>query len=570
MRKESSFSRSESDRSLSSIAISVTQLKPKNPRAACCWTQEQRSAKGAIDRYILAGIEAKGLQPAADAAPQVLLRRLSFDLIGLPPTPEELDAFLADTSPAGIDKLIDRLLQSRQFGPYWARDWLDGVRFNDSIETMDHYRQWVVGAFNNDMPYDRFIRAQIAGDLLPAKDFREKDANRIAEQMLYLNIKEMDPIEGIGEVLGQQFLGVSINCAKCHDHMYDAYSQKDYYALAGIFTSTSMAKKKSAEMRVALAGTPTAILTVSEGVVGDTNLLLKGDSKQPGESVSRRFPMVLAGDQQKPLSQVTKQSGRLELANWIADANNPLTARVMVNRVWQRLMGCGLVASQNDFGTQGDAPTHPELLDHLADRFVKSGWSIKALIREIVASRTYQQASRASKEIVAADLENKLWTRASFRRLTFEQIHDTLYCVAGRLDLNPPPVYLTKKDGLKKYARPNIRAIYQRDLRAAKVFDGADPELLVEKREASVTAPQMLFFLNSKEVIELAGAVAQRAERSTKGTDMSAKVVAAYRVLFGRTPTEAEMSHAKTFLTRQNFARSCHALLCTSEFVYLD
>jgi hypothetical protein len=388
--------------------------------------------------------------------------------------------------------------------------------------------------------------------------------------MFYLNLREMDPIEGVIEVLGQQFLGVSINCAKCHDHKYDAYSQKDYYALAGIFTSTSLTgKKKTTSDKVTLASLNASIATITEGAVGDTNLLLKGDPKQRGEIVPRRFPLVLAGDSQPPLAKLTRQSGRLELANWVADAKNPLTARVMANRVWQRLMGRGIVASPNDFGTQGDAPTHPELLDYLAVRFVQSGWSVKALIREIVLSRTYQQASRTSKDIIAADLENVLWTRAPFQRMTFEQIHDNLHAVAGALDLSTPKIALSKKDG-KKGAFANYRAIYQRDLKSARIFDGADPELLVEKREASVTAPQMLFFLNNKDVIALAGQVAQRAEKLAKSNDTRARVASAYRLLFCRTPTDAEMQHATRFLQSQSFARYCHALICTSEFVYLD
>ena len=531
-------------------------------------TKAKGWAKTEIDRYILAAMEVKGLSPTAAAEPRVLLRRLSFDLTGLPPTPDEQQEFLNDTSPKAPEHLVDRLLASPQFGPQWARHWLDGVRFNDSLETVDHYRHWVVDALNADMPYDQFIRAQLAGDLLPAKDSEETDANRVAAQMLIMNLKEMDPIEGIVEVVGQQLLGVSINCAKCHDHKYDAFSQEDYYALAGIFTSSSMAKRKTAETKIALANLPTKIFTLHEGKVGDTKLLIKGDPRQPGDLVPRRFPMVLAGQKETPLSEVTDKSGRLELANWIADADNPLTARVMVNRIWQRLMGRGIVASPNDFGTQGNPPTHPKLLDYLADRFIKSGWSIKAVIREIVLTRTYQQQSRTTDAMAKADPENTYWTRMPMKRLTYEQLHDSLLAVAGRLERQQPKVPLTRKEA--KNISPNVRAIYLRPAREAKFFDGPNQALLVEKREASVTAPQMLYFLNNRDVNELAGEIAKRVENLANSDDLDTRVRTAYQILFSRAPTDAECKLAADFVDRQNFTRYCHALLCTNEFIYLE
>lgn len=395
--------------------------------------------------------------------------------------------------------------------------------------------------------------------------------------MLVLNRNEMDPVEGVLEVVGQQLLGVSINCAKCHDHKYDAYSQADYYALAGLFTSTNMVgKKRSAKDDVvALRATPGAeVVAIRDAAVGDTNLLLKGDPRQRGTIVPRRFPLVLAGDGQKPLGQVTKQSGRLELARWIADARHPLTARVMVNRLWLRLLGRGIVDTPNDFGTQGDAPTHPELLDHLADRFVKSGWSMKAVLRDVVLSRTYQQGVKTSPDNRAADLENVLLARMNFKRLQYEQIHDALYAVADRLDTTSPAPAVGKKKGAPKKGKGSgadrtTRALFGGDGTTARTFDGASPELLVERREASVTGPQLLYFLNNPGVVELATVIAQRVEKLA-GRDENDRIATAYRLLLARSPRPNEIEVGTAFLQKSSFARYCQALICTSEFIYLD
>jgi hypothetical protein len=528
--------------------------------------------KSDLDRYILARIEAKNLSPAADAAKQTLLRRLSFDLTGLPPTPEQVDAL----DKSSLEDVVDRLLKSKEFGVHWARHWLDGVRYNLNIETVDHYRHWVIGAFNDDLPYDQFIIKQLAGDLLPSDDPRELDANLIATQLLVLNRNEMDLIEGTIEVVGQQFLGVSLNCAKCHDHKFDAFSQHDYYALAGVFTSTAIGGTKKgtlAETGIPLKSDKSLrILACQDNKVMDTNLLLKGDPKQKGELVPRRLPLVFAGEKQKPLSDVTKGSGRLEVAQWIASKDNPLTARVMVNRVWQRLFGQGLVATPNDFGTQGEKPTHPELLDALAERFIKSGWSVKSLIHDIVLSRTYQQSTRATPEARSADLDNALWTRMPMRRLQYEQIADNLHHVAGRLSFEQPTPAGKRPGNVKSPAagEPSIRAMFQGDSTTMRIFDGADPELLTERREASVTGPQMLFFLNNQRVIELAGLVAQRADKLAGSTEVKPRVTSAFRILYGRSPTPAEIELATAYLKNNPFSRYCHVLMCANEFIYLD
>lgn len=535
-----------------------------------------------LDRFILAAIEAKALQPASDVARHAWLRRVSFDLVGLPPSPEEVDAFMNDKSAEAHARVVDRLLASPRFGEHWARHWLDGVRFNSGFLTLEHYRDWVVRAFNADLPYDRFLVMQLAGDLLPpAKDVNEQADRVFATQMLMLNQKEMDPVEGAIEVVGQQVLGVSINCAKCHDHKFDAYTQRDYYALAGIFTSTSIAGAKKNNLKgegVPVPGKGLAVTAVTEGKIGDTNLLVRGEKKTPGPLVPRQFPVVLAGDKQTALGKLTKQSGRLELARWIADPSHPLTARVFVNRAWQQLFGQGIVRTPNDFGLNGDAPVNRELLDHLAGRFGGDmNWSLKKLLREITLSRTYRQ-SAVNEAAVKADPENRLYAHAQVRRLTYEQTIDALYASANILSFEIPtrgkpntpfPRFGGGKNA-KELTTAGHRALYHDDPPTRKLFDGADPELLTERRDESVTAPQMLFFLNNSQVLAIAGQVSSRAGKLASSNDPAAKVAAAYTLLFARGPNDQERDRAVQFLKSNTFERYCQVLLASSEFSYLQ
>lgn len=531
-----------------------------------------------LDRFVLAGIEAKGLKPAADAAKGAWLRRVTFDLTGLPPTPDDVTAFLKDDSPEAHAKVVDRLLASPRFGEHWARHWLDGVRFDQAIPTTDRYRDWVVRALNADLPYDEFVKYQLAGDLLPKTADAKVQADRIAAtQFLALSYREMDPVEGMVEVFGQHVLGVSINCAKCHDHKLDAFSQLDYYALAGVFTSSAVAGTRGpATGGVELPGEPgVKVLAVTDSAkgVGDTNLLIRGEKTQKGPVVPRRFPLALAGDAQTPVGKLTRDSGRLELANWAAAKDNPLTARVFANRVWQRLFGAGIVRTPNDFGLSGDPPTHPELLDFLAGRFVESGWSVKKLVREVVLSRTYRQ-SAVNPAARAADAENRLVARVPVRRLSYEQIVDNLNAVGGLLtfDVPPPPknANLLPRFAGKDPNQTAYRALYHEDPQLRNLFDGADPDLITDARDASVTAPQMLFFLNNPQVIATAGKVARRAEALAGTPDAGARIAAAYTILFARAPTDAERAAAGKYLAKNTLDKLCHVLLCSSEFIYLE
>lgn len=531
----------------------------------------------AIDHFILANIEKANLTPAADAAPVAVLRRLCFDLTGLPPTLEQVKRFeslsLADASSA-YERLVEELLDSPHFGEQWARHWLDGIRYNPQLETSAYYRNWVIKALNDDLPYNEFLRWQIAGDLLDLKDKSQQADAFVATQFIAYNGREDDFVESSLEVLGQQIFGISLNCAKCHDHKFDAFSQEDYYALAGIFTSCEV--PKAARDGEKIPGTGTQLITLMEREpkrIGDTYFLLGGDKSRRGELVPRRLPKLFFTGQ-PPTIRGNEQSGRLELANWIGDSNNVLAARVIVNRIWQRMIGRGIVPTPNDFGTNGDPPTHPELLDHLASRLIAEKWSLKAVIREVALSRTYRQSVEAQDDSFERDQANELYARAIPKRLQYEQIMDQLLAVADKLELGmvEPVGQINKwpqqrrKD--KSYGGP--RAIYCRDDSfASNAFDGPDVELLTVERARSVTAPQALHFLNSEMVRRLSEDTATRFEAIEPSGD-AARIGVAYRVLFSRPPNEAEQRLGVEFIAARGFKRYVHALMCTNEFIHLN
>jgi mono/diheme cytochrome c family protein len=374
--------------------------------------------KSRVDRFILAKLEAMRLWPALPADKLTLLRRVTFDLTGLPPTPREIDAFVADHSPDAFRKVVDRLLDSPHYGERWARHWLDVVRYaettaNDANAVMRYawrYRDYVVGAFNKDKPYDLFVIEQLAGDLLPPTSDLSLAAERvIATGFLMVGPKalaetdkeqtRLDVIDDQLDVTGRAFLGLTFGCARCHDHKFDPIPTADYYALAGIFRGTEVFRDENRNASfwqerplLQLSGEkPLVVMAPKEGKPTDLKVHLRGNRLTLGPLAPRHFPKILAGDHQPPLSAA--HSGRLELARWIASKDNPLTARVMVNRIWQHHFGTGLVATSDNFGARGERPSYPELLDWLAARFIESGWSVKAMHRLILLSATYQQGS---------------------------------------------------------------------------------------------------------------------------------------------------------------------------------
>jgi hypothetical protein len=575
---------------------------------------------------------------------------------------------------------VDRLLDSPHYGERWARHWLDVVRYTDSFDAriltgagsiMDatetyRYRDWVVNALNRDLPYDQFIINQIAGDLIPPKEPDVINISGIvATGMLAIGNwgggdadKEKlltDIADDQVDVVSRAFLGLTVACARCHDHKFDPVPTDDYYSLAGIFFSShilqdpgpktdgppmlriplvpkaeferhqrleaqiaalqTQVKKAGTEQLAAvtrglLPQTTGSLVTALEvqhhgsrllrmkaeldrlkqsvrpiayanGIqeggcpespqagVHDVHVHVRGRYDRLGKLVPRRFPRILAGENQTP---ITLGSGRMELARWIASPANPLTARVMVNRIWQHHFGEGIVRTAGNFGKLGERPTHPELLDYLAQQFIQSGWSIKAMHRAIMLSATYQQASVAAPQTLNVDPENLLFGRVNRRRLEAEEIRDALLAVAGRLD--PAMGGRASQD----FHRPR-RTLYLMTIRSDRstfreLFDAADSTAIVDKRSESTVAPQALFLLNHAFAAEQAKALAERVRREGP-SDHRAMIEWLYLLLFGRPPAPREIEVGQTMLARagtseQSLQEYCQILLCANEFVYID
>ncbi len=557
-----------------------------------------------VDFFTLARMEQASVAPAPDADPRTLIRRATFDLIGLPPSPEEVEAFVAaslESRNAAMENLIDRLLASPRYGERWGRHWLDIARYADTcgnasdypVPQAYKYRNYVIAAFNADMPFDQFIREQIAGDLLGAAS-QEERARRVVATGYLATARHF--AGGVGEPhltiddaidnVGHAFLGLSLSCARCHDHKFDPVSQADYYALYGVFSSTIFPHpgsegKNRPEHLVPLATAADLAYAVSEGTPADARIHVRGDPKRLGEVVPRHFPTVLGA---QSLDAQGKASGRRELAEAIVAPHNPLTARVLVNRLWQQHFGRGMVTTPNDFGVRGQPPTHPELLDFLAQYFMKSGWSVKAMHRLILCSRTWQLASTGASE-------NPLWAHAERRRLDAESIRDALLLVSGDLDLKPggehpfPAVntwdFTQHKQFFASYDTPQ-RTVYQMQQRLRRhpflaLFDGADPNSSTASRQTSTTPLQSLFVMNDPFLHERAGNFATRLlrERPDDGTRFDR----AFRLLYARPPQPEETQMATDYLALfaakplpadQAWQSLARALLAANEFLYLD
>jgi len=517
-----------------------------------------------LDRFIVARLEAAGLVPAPRADKRTLIRRATFDLLGLPPTAAEIDQFLQDESPDAYAKLIDRLLESKHYGERWARHWLDVVRYadtsaNDGNFVMRYaylYRNYVIDAFNDDVPYDQFVTEQLAGDLIPPDTSLDVIVRRqIAPSFLMLGPKalpeadreqlRMDIVDELVDVTGRAFLGLTVACARCHDHKFDSIPTEDYYSIAGIFRSLKIIRDTG---HITWMWTERPLLTLPGGEDrlpvmtpledGGRNLRvhLRGKYNRLGKEVPRRFLRIVAGEDHPPIE--TKQSGRLELARWIASPDNPLTARVLVNRIWQGHFGKGIVATSDNFGKMGQPPTHPELLDWLASRFIESGWSVKALHRLIMSSATYQQSSRSRDAAASVDPDNHLLWRMNRRRLEAEAIRDALLAISGQLDrkvggggdvaaeLYAQGEVVDAEAGLvsasnfgldyKGYQVPR-RSIYLPVIRNASyemltVFDAADANAVTARRNDTTVATQAMFMMNNPFVRQQALSVAKKLE----------------------------------------------------------
>ncbi len=662
-------------------------------------------AKNSIDHFILAAQQEKGLSPAPDADANVLIRRLYFDLIGLPPSPEQCEKFAksyADNPDKAVKKTVNRLLSTPQFGERWGRHWLDVARYaestgketNASLPHSWRYRDYVIDAFNSDKPFDRFITEQIAGDLLECDNAIEKANNTIATGFLAIGTKTLnernarqfrfDLVDEQIDTTTRAFLGTTAACARCHDHKFDPIPMSDYYAMAGIFLSSdtkfgtaehpqnrhsaglvslpnsfesggddkSLAevidlefqkyslKKDLADrfasirearengdnetanqLRGGIVRTnarisfvegellmfddngkrrPLAMGMADRAEPFDSQILIRGEQDHATlERTPRGFLQVVQTHDEEPIPE--GQSGRLQLAHWITSPENPLTTRVFVNRAWLWLFGEGFVSSVDNFGTTGQKPSHPELLDYLAIRFIEMDWSVKDLIREITTSRTYRMSSQFNQEFFDKDPDNRLLWRANKRRLDAEAIRDSVLAISGQIDLDRPVGSPVAKagDGLIGRTLPenqiNIesshRSVYLpivRDLLpdSLSLFDFADPSLISGKREVTTVPSQALFLMNSEFLMTKSKQMAEHllTDLNLKGTELGR---AAFYLAYSRPPNKEEGTATLAYFQKfQKIARDsgmeqddarmlalstfCQTLLSSAEFRYID
>ena len=655
-----------------------------------------------VDHFLLAAMETKGLHPVVDADKATLIRRVYFDLIGLPPRPEEVDAFLNDNTPNAYAKIVDRLLASPQFGERWGRHWLDVARYGESsgkernftFPTAWRYRDWVIAAMNVDKPYDQFIREQIAGDLMPHSTPEQRDQLVIATGFLAIGTKSlneknrelfrMNTVDEQIDTTTRAVLATTVGCARCHDHKFDPIAQKDYYAMAGIFKSSEtyfgtgasakgkngtaliplatmektaapspgvaatpptatkpdfkqrlaeierrnpkaaerikslpparqpqvlervMARigenspaKKNASAATAASNTKAECMGVLDAHPGDARLLVRGEIDQPADMIPRGVVAVLTNGAAPKIPGTA--SGRLELANWLAASTNPLTARVMVNRVWQHLFGEGIVGTADNFGATGEKPSNPALLDALALQFMRDGWSVKSLIRSIVQTRAYQLSSASDSKAMDSDPDNHLFWRQAPRRLDAEAIRDAMLAASGQLDIAPAQGSFVATIGeayVGRGVRPEVFTNYESHKRSVylpivrdnvpevlDLFDFAEPSLVIASRDVTNVPSQALYLMNNRFVREQADALAQRV--LTAPLDFPGRINLAHQLTLGRPATTAEFQRAHAYLLSeaqalipakdtskeaaalQSWATFCQALFASAEFRYL-
>ncbi len=598
-----------------------------------------------------AGIE----EHAAPAEPPALLRRLTFDLTGLPPTLEQQESFMSDPSREALEKLVDDLLASRAFAERWARHWLDITRYADSsgggraIPLTDawRFRDYVVDAFHQDLPLDQLIREHLAGDLLPASSKDERIRQLTGTGFLVLGPhnyenqdKDMLDLEIADEQLdtiGRAFLGMTIGCARCHDHMFDPIPARDYYAMAGIFLSTKSVqhsnvsrwhqaelppppklaaritafreqeqalverietlrdlagekdapnetakeelKKKEAalkELRKKKPEPPAVMAVADHSKPSDTPLRVRGMPRNLGEVVPRGFLSAVHLGHETPA--IENGSGRLEFAQWITHAGHPLTPRVLANRIWLKLFGEGLVPTPDNFGTTGEPPTHPELLDWLSRRLLDSGWSAKSLIRELVLTDAYALATNPSPGVrqaaEAIDLENRLLWRSHLRPVDAEALRDAMLLISDTLEPSTGGPVLPEnfKSEFQHRFTTKKRSLYVPAFRNAtydlfQVFNAANPNFVVGKRPRTVVPTQSLYLRNSPFVQETAAAAADRVLKFEAASD-EARIDLAFRLCLGRLPSETERTLALDLLraegdtATENRVEAWNSLIC--------
>ena len=668
-------------------------------------TSDPQWARDELDHFVLARLDEAQLKPSSDADAGVLLRRVYFALTGIPPSVEQRRQFLQRVKSDGIEAAlkieVDALLASERFGERWGRHWLDVARFaessgketNVSFPYAWRYRDYVIDSFNADKPFDRFLTEQVAGDLLPYDNDKQRAELLIATGFLAVGPKglnEMNRLQFAVDVIDEQIDTVtraitasSVACARCHDHKFDPYSMHDYYALAGIFASTkthygtsvapgnqiggdlvSLPKidgqavlhkslrpalfaklkanlaainkdeidRKAAAQKAFKAGQdpgkffslrdalriiwgrgrlkgrlkmfddqgqalPLAMATLDRDQPADTRLLERGEISRPAARIPRGFPAVIKFTQ--PVAVDNKASGRLEFARWLTHEEHPLTARVMVNRVWRHLFGAGIVRTMDNFGQNGERPSHPKLLDHLSVRFVENDWSVKSLIREIVLSRAFRQSSDYRFDAFQKDPENRLLWRMSKRRLDAEAIRDAMLAASGNLDTNRPTGSLIGRIGDRPISiiafdkrvpadldGSSHRSVYLPILRdrlpeVLDLFDFAEPSLVTGDRQTTNVPMQALYLMNSPFVMKQAKSLAVTVT-SSEATDGERRRLAFVRC-FCREPDKVETELAAKFFASQGgtktaspeeslkaLTRYCQTLLATAEFRSTD
>ena len=602
-----------------------------------------------IDGFIRQKLAKEGLKPAPQADRLRLIRRLSFDLTGLPPSVQEIDTFVADKSPQAYARLVDRLLASPRYGERWGQHWLDLVRFaeSDGFEYDTHrpdawrYRDYVIQSFNQDKPFNEFITEQLAGDEIDPSNAQLRIAsgfNRLSAMRKNAGNQEVassrnEVLTEMTNIVGASLLGVTVGCARCHDHKFDPIRQKDYYRMQAHFAAvyendvplSSPAEQSAWKARKDVVDAELKQLkTQMKGLNGDAlmrmqarvketedklpdplpalfsvsndyekfkpvHVLHRGEYSKPGEQVGPRGLGVLLEDGAAELGPDVK-TPRAELAKWITDGDNPLTARVAVNRIWQHHFGRGIVATPNDYGRMGQRPTHPELLDYLANRFVEGGWKWKPIHRMILLSETYRQASQVQNAAATEKDPDDRWLwQFPKRRLEAEEIRDGMLAAAGRLNLQEggpsvivpvdqelinllykPSQWAINKDA-RDHDRRSVYLLSKRNLRLPfmEVFDSADLLLSCPRRDASTHAPQALELLNGRISNQMADALTARMVEHA-GKDQGKQIELAWLWVAGRAPTQAERRLSESFLKTQPVREFALAMFNLNAFLYVE
>ena len=648
---------------LLALALTAAELEKYTPAERRHWSFQKRTqpdvpqftapadkawAKNPIDAFLLARLKKEGLQPAPAADKAALIRRVYFDLLGLPPAPDEVTAFVNDRSPDAYEKLVDHLLADPHYGEKWGQHWLDVVRFaeSDGFEYDTHrrdawrYRDYVIHAFNSDKPYTQFIREQLAGDEIDPKNEIYRIAagfNRLGPLRKNAGNQEVassrnEVLTEMTNVVGSALLGVTLGCARCHNHKFDPIRHTDYYRIQAYFASTMESDvplappdeqaawkakndavqaemkhikeqmkslkgdalesmKKKLEETEAKAPEPLpALYSVSDNFdkATEIHVLARGDFQNKGEKVGMRPLGVLLPD---GTPEITSKTPREQLADWILQPDHPLTARVIANRVWQYHFGRGIVSTPNDFGRMGTRPTHPELLDYLANEFVNSGWKFKALHKQILLSNAYRQSSQSSdvKLAMEKDPENKLLWKFSRRRLESEEIRDAILAVSGKLNdkaggpsiivpvdpdlltlLYKPSQWAVTPDAQEHYRR-SVYMLQKRNFHVPfmEVFDSPDLQISCARREASTHPPQALELLNGDLSNQMAEALAARLSKEA-GNNPAKQVDLAYRLAAGRAPNPKEKALALEFLKQQPLREFALAMFNLNAFLYVE